>query len=78
MDAMIEISLRRFFTCEDGDVTPKITAVVPVQALIAGTTNWPGLAEKVVEQVKELHFEGLREMTRSEVKAYREEEANHD
>jgi hypothetical protein len=78
MDAMIEISLRRFYTCEDGGVTPTIRAVVPVQALVAGTTNWPGLAEKVAEQVKELHFEGLREMTPSEVKAYREEGANHD
>jgi hypothetical protein len=78
MDAMIEISLRRFFTCEDGDVTPTIRAVVPVHALVAGTTNWPGLAEKVVEQVKELHFDGLREMTPSEVKTYREEEASHD
>lgn len=78
MDTMIEISIRRFFTCEDGDVTPKITAVVPLQVLIDATTNWVGLAEEVAKQVAGLPFEGLREMTPSEVKEYREDEANDD
>jgi hypothetical protein len=73
---MVEISIRRFFTSEDADVTPRITVVVPLHTLSDAKTDWAGLANKVAEQIAGLPIEGMREMTPAEVSNYRAEEGN--
>lgn len=78
MTGMVEVSVRLFYTGDEADVTPKITVVLPTGAL-TGTEHapdWGSVVELVRKQIVGIPVTGLREMTQSEVKVYREEEAN--
>lgn len=68
--SIVEIRIRRFFICEEADVTPAVTIRMDIKDLPGPEEIIARLAENCAVQVTGLPVTDLREMTPVEVERY--------
>lgn len=77
---MIELSVRTFFTSDEADIAPKLTAIVNVEKLPEGQFNWAGAVDALARSGRAsaesmgVQLTNLRPMTPDEIKEYLQQE----
>ncbi len=77
MATLVEITFRRFFVADEGEVVPALTVTADPEKLTVGDRERliGVLSRQVDTQLANAPFTNLREMTPDEVQAYRAAEA---